>query len=171
MGLSVEMFASDWLFCLFCSAIPLSALTHFFTAFLKDGWLFFYRLAMAILGILKPRILREDDSSLVLNLLKLNKAESELPEVGGGGGERFMSYLTSWIPRGKGRREELLEETGSEEFWAMAFERAHASAVTQAQVERLRRAAALLDEELEEEFEDGVSDESRKKAGASSSSL
>ena len=54
MGLSVEMFASDWLFCLFCSAIPLSQLTHFFTVFLKDGWLFFYRLAMAVLGLLKP---------------------------------------------------------------------------------------------------------------------
>ena len=106
-------------------------------------------------------------------MLKLNKGETEMSESvgGGGGGQRFMSYLTSWIPRGKMHREEIHEETSSKEFWEIAFEHAHASSITQDQVERLRRAVDLLDEELEEECEDGVSDESRKKAGASSTSL
>ena len=53
LSLSVEMFASDWLFCLFCSAVPLESMRFFYEGFLREGWLYFYKLAMAVLGTLR----------------------------------------------------------------------------------------------------------------------
>ena len=41
-GLQVEMYASDWIFGMYCSIIPLDKLAEFWTNFFERGWAFFY---------------------------------------------------------------------------------------------------------------------------------
>lgn len=66
----VEMYASDWIFCLFSNIIPLPLIGDFYDIFIEKGWVFFYRFSMSMLGVFKDKLLEEDDFSGILSHIK-----------------------------------------------------------------------------------------------------
>lgn len=56
-NLKVEMYASDWIFGLFASVIPLEQMGAFFSKFFKHRWIFFYQLILSILKSLEKELL------------------------------------------------------------------------------------------------------------------
>jgi len=66
----VEMYASDWVICLFASVIPLSMYADLLDGFLAHGWPFFYTLCLSLLATFKERVLNEDDISGILSHIK-----------------------------------------------------------------------------------------------------
>lgn len=68
------MYASEWIFSLFCSILPEhnSAVTAaFFNQFLTYKWEFFYKLILSILEHLKQQILEADDMYSILQVIKI----------------------------------------------------------------------------------------------------
>ena len=61
------MYASDWIFGLFASVIPLEQMACFFTKFYRHRWLFFYQLILSILKYLEKELLQEDELWSILN--------------------------------------------------------------------------------------------------------
>jgi hypothetical protein len=51
------MYASDWIFGLFASVIPLEQMAFFFTHFYRHKWVFFYQLILSILKSLEKELL------------------------------------------------------------------------------------------------------------------
>jgi hypothetical protein len=66
----VEMYASDWIFGLFASVIPLEQMGAFFTEFFIHKWHFFYQLILQILKTLEKELLQEDELWNILNQIK-----------------------------------------------------------------------------------------------------
>lgn len=56
-NLRVEMYASDWIFGLFASVIPLEQMSSFFSKFYRYKWIFFYQLILSILKFLEKELL------------------------------------------------------------------------------------------------------------------
>ena len=69
-NLRVEMYASDWIFGLFASVIPLEKMSAFFHNFYQYKWIFFYQLILSILKFLEKELLEEDDLWSILNQIK-----------------------------------------------------------------------------------------------------
>jgi len=69
--ISIELYASDWLFALFSNIIPLSQYHRFLDGFFQHGWSFFYKFALTFLGCLKEDLLTADDPSDILFIVKL----------------------------------------------------------------------------------------------------
>ncbi len=72
------MYASDWVFCLFASLIPLNLYSDFFDCFLTFGWPFFYGMCLSLLAYFKDKLLEEDDISGILYHIKFKNT----PEKG-----------------------------------------------------------------------------------------
>jgi len=68
--IKVEMYASDWLFGLFASVIPLEKMKTFFNLFFKFKWVFFYKMVLSILKKLEHDILAESELWDILNSIK-----------------------------------------------------------------------------------------------------
>jgi hypothetical protein len=66
----VEMYASDWVFCLFASLIPVHIWPDFFDLFLRLDWSFFYGICLSLLTFFKQKLLEEDDISGILYHIK-----------------------------------------------------------------------------------------------------
>jgi len=64
------MYASEWIFGLFSSVIPLEQMGVFFSNFFQDGWIFFYKLILTILKFLESELLQEDDLWDIINQIK-----------------------------------------------------------------------------------------------------
>lgn len=64
------MYASDWIFGLFASVIPLEKMHGFFTRFFQFKWIFFYQLILSILKFLEKELLQEDELWSILNQIK-----------------------------------------------------------------------------------------------------
>lgn len=64
------MYASDWIFGLFASVIPLEQMSHFFTQFYRHRWVFYYQLILSILKFLEKELLQEDELWNILNSIK-----------------------------------------------------------------------------------------------------
>ena len=45
----MEMYASEWIFGLFSSIIPIEKMVHFYENFFIEGWPFFYKVALGYL--------------------------------------------------------------------------------------------------------------------------
>jgi len=63
-GVTPEMYASDWIFSLFCSVLPeheTKITAKFFTLFLEHKWEFFYKLVLTVLSHIKDRVLVHDN--------------------------------------------------------------------------------------------------------------
>ena len=56
-----ELFASEWIFGLFSSVIPVDYMGLFFDEFFKRKWVFFYQLVLQLIHHHRRRILVEDD--------------------------------------------------------------------------------------------------------------
>lgn len=61
------MYASEWIFGLFSSVIPLDKMNAFFTRFFSDKWIFFYKLILSILKFLEQELLQEDEIWSILD--------------------------------------------------------------------------------------------------------
>ena len=64
------MYASDWIFGLFASVMPLEKINVFFTNFFENKWIFFYQLILSILKFLEQELLQEDELWNILNQIK-----------------------------------------------------------------------------------------------------
>lgn len=64
------MYASDWIFGLFASVIPLEKMSAFFSKFYQFKWIFFYKLILSILKFLEKELLQEDELWNILNQIK-----------------------------------------------------------------------------------------------------
>ena len=69
--ISIELYASDWLFALFSNIIPLTQYHRFLDGFFLHGWSFFYKFALTFLGCLKDDLLSASDPSDILFIVKL----------------------------------------------------------------------------------------------------
>ena len=68
--MKVEMYASEWIFGLFASVIPLEQMSNFFTYFFRYKWIFFYQLILSILKFLEKELLQEDELWSIINQIK-----------------------------------------------------------------------------------------------------
>ena len=65
-----QMFASEWIFGLFASVIPIEQMSNFFNRFFKDQWVFYYQLILSILKEHETELLADDDLYSILNIIK-----------------------------------------------------------------------------------------------------
>ncbi len=77
-GILVEMYASEWVFCLFASIIPISLYADFLDCFLTIGWPFFYSLCLALLKYFKDKILLEEEISGILYHIKFKNTPEKI---------------------------------------------------------------------------------------------
>ncbi|TNV85440.1 hypothetical protein FGO68_gene2511 [Halteria grandinella] len=95
-NLKVEMYASDWIFGLFASVIPLEQMGSFFTQFFAHKWIFFYQLILSILKTLQKELLQEDELWNILNQIKSQTFQNPAAVGSTGlspGGKRNKKYL------------------------------------------------------------------------------
>jgi len=71
------MYASDWVFCLFSNILPIDLMTDFYDNFFAQGWPFFYRFSLSMLGIFKDKLLEEDEFSGILTHIKFKTPEKD----------------------------------------------------------------------------------------------
>ena len=72
-SISPEMYASDWIFSLFCSVLPdynSQVTASFFSGFFNYKWEYFYKLILSILQHLKPKLLQAQDMMLIMQEIK-----------------------------------------------------------------------------------------------------
>ncbi len=81
--LRVEMYASDWIFALFASVIPLEHVGQFLGKFYRHRWIFFYQLILSVLKFLERELLQEDELWNILNQIK-SQTFLNTAAIGGG---------------------------------------------------------------------------------------
>lgn len=69
-NIKAEMFASEWIFGLFSSVIPLELMTDFWSNFFENGWIFFYQLVLQIMREHEEIIKQEGDVYCILHCIK-----------------------------------------------------------------------------------------------------
>lgn len=74
----VEMYASDWVFCLFSNIIPIDLMQDFYNAYFKLGWTYFYRFSLSMLEVFKDKILEEEEFSGILQHIKFKTPEKNI---------------------------------------------------------------------------------------------
>lgn len=74
------MYASDWIFCLFSNIIPLPLMSDFYDCFFNQGWTFFYKFSLSMLGVFKDKLLEEDEFSGILSHIKF-KTPDKAPDI------------------------------------------------------------------------------------------
>lgn len=74
-NIEVQMYASDWVFCLFSNIIPLQLMADFYDEFFKYGWPFFYKFCLSMLDVFKDKLLKEDEFSGILSHIKFKTPE------------------------------------------------------------------------------------------------
>ena len=79
----VEMYASDWIFALFTSVIPLEHVGLFLSKFYRFRWIFFYQLILSVLKFLERELLQEDELWNILNQIK-SQTFLNTAAIGGG---------------------------------------------------------------------------------------
>ena len=71
----VEMYASDWIFCLFSNIVPLNLTSDFYDCFFLQGWSYFYKFSLSMLGVFKDKLLEEDEFAGILSHIKFKTPE------------------------------------------------------------------------------------------------
>ena len=77
-----EMYASDWIFSLFCSVLPenqSSITSSFFTQFFEHKWEFFYKLVLSLLEHIQPKLLAAEDMFSILQQIKIAMSNKNDP--------------------------------------------------------------------------------------------
>jgi len=64
------MFATDWIFSLFGTIIPVECLGEFYDRFFVEGWSFFYQMVLSILKHSEARLLEQGEQFNILVPLK-----------------------------------------------------------------------------------------------------
>ena len=105
------MFATEWIFTIFSSIIPIDQIDSVFDEFFKDSWLFLYRFVVHLLKIHEKPILENDNISEMMLPIKdfkpkstFNKLLSNIPLFG------KLFRTVSWSDIAKGAKEEVIDE-------------------------------------------------------------
>eukprot|EP00347_Sterkiella_histriomuscorum_P021980 403332100 len=77
-SIEVQMYASDWIFCLFSNIIPLPLMADFYDEFFLHGWPYFYKFCLSMLDVFKDKLLKEDEFSGILSHIKFKTPEKNL---------------------------------------------------------------------------------------------
>lgn len=75
-GIRVEMFATNWIFTLFASIVPINQMGMIFDEFFRSSWIFVYKLALHLLRSNEKSILATDDISAMISPMKDAKPKS-----------------------------------------------------------------------------------------------
>lgn len=68
--ISSELFITDWCFTMFGSMVPVQDMGGFLSEFLAQGWAYFYKVVLVIIGRLQSRLLQSTDISDILSSLR-----------------------------------------------------------------------------------------------------
>ncbi|CAG9322285.1 unnamed protein product [Blepharisma stoltei] len=100
--ISSEMYATDWLFTMFGSVVPVREMVNILDQFFRKGWSFIYRFVIAILKCLEETILQARDSIEILGPLKITHQS-----------QREWKHFLELLDGGKGKIgwEELIERS------------------------------------------------------------
>ena len=69
-NIKAELYASEWVFGLFASVIPLEHMGLFFDEFFKSKWIFFYQVILELMKHHKHQIVIEDDFYCLMHKIK-----------------------------------------------------------------------------------------------------
>jgi hypothetical protein len=72
------MYASDWIFCLFSNIIPIQLIGDFYDIFFAEGWIYFYKFCLSMLGYFKDKLLEEDEFAGILSHIKFKTPEKNM---------------------------------------------------------------------------------------------
>jgi hypothetical protein len=61
------MYASEWIFGLFSSVVPLEMMGDFYQSFFSQKWIFFYKLVLTILKTHQKELLCEEELYSILH--------------------------------------------------------------------------------------------------------
>lgn len=76
-NIKAELFASEWIFGLFSSVIPVDHMGIFFDEFFKRKWIFFYQLVLQLMHNHKRKIYQEDDFYCIIHQIKYQYIEAQ----------------------------------------------------------------------------------------------
>ena len=65
-----QIYLHDWIICLYTSIMPIDLSINFLVGFFEKGWIYFYKVALAILMSLEHRLLDERELDRTLAILK-----------------------------------------------------------------------------------------------------
>lgn len=65
-----QIYLHDWIICLYTSIMPIDLSINFLSGFFEKGWVYFYKVALAILMCLEHRLLAEKELDRTLAILK-----------------------------------------------------------------------------------------------------
>ena len=68
-----QIYLHDWIICLYTSIMPIDLSINFLIGFFDKGWLYFYKVALAILMSLEHQLLAEKTLDRTLAILKFRK--------------------------------------------------------------------------------------------------
>lgn len=97
----ISVYITEWCFTLFAKVVPITEMGQVLNEFLKNGWIFFYKLVITILLRLKDKLFRLKDPSDILTLIKPSEVYKK--------GSNFLKGLS--LPSEKLTWSKLLEET------------------------------------------------------------
>lgn len=138
LGVLVEMYASDWVICLFASLVPLHLYADFLDAFFARGWLYFYTVCLCLLRHFKRRLLEQDEIAGVLYHIKFKSLEKRAIVFNEATGEVEKPGLLSKLFEYIGRR---LQEESAEEVWKQVLKASQQGPLVEgATVQQLERA-------------------------------
>jgi hypothetical protein len=66
----VEMFATDWIFTLFSSIIPIDYMQYFYDKYFVEGWIFFYKFVLGMIKVFEVDILRANEMGDIIHPMK-----------------------------------------------------------------------------------------------------
>jgi len=94
------MYASDWIFCLFCNVLPIELVKDFLSGFIEHRWRYFYSFCLSILWVFKDRLLEEDEFSGILSHIKFRTPERKYRTIEDKQSSQSYNPL-SWLFQGK----------------------------------------------------------------------
>jgi hypothetical protein len=56
-----QIYLHDWIICLFTSIMPIGKNLDFISEFIRSGWVYFYKMALAILKVLEPWLISQSE--------------------------------------------------------------------------------------------------------------
>lgn len=66
-NIKAEMYASEWIFGLFSSVVPLEFMGDFYSCFFTQRWIYFYKLVLTILKTHQAELLCEEELYSILH--------------------------------------------------------------------------------------------------------
>jgi hypothetical protein len=69
------MYASEWIFGLFSSVVPIEMMGEFYSEFFENRWIFFYKFVLQILKTHQKELLCEEELYSILHQIKAQTCE------------------------------------------------------------------------------------------------